>query len=1092
MQWIRSNFWLTIYFVLILGSHLSNAQLQASNWYFGENAGINFDPVSGAVTPLLNGQLSTAEGCASISDKNGNLLFYTDGSTVFNSIHQVMQNGTGLRGNPSSTQSAIIIPKPQDPNIYYIFTVNTFFQGSRSSREINYYEVDMSLNLGLGAVTTNVASPNLLSSFASEKLTAINKANSDDILVTFLEGANGNFTNYVTYTVDSNGVNPTPVVSPSFTSTSDPRGYLKISPDGNHMISCNAATGTFLYDYDNITGLVSNERRLLLSGNIISYGAEFSPDSRLVYITTTNSVASTAPPADHSSTLFQFEVDSPLIGGGFISGIEIDTRQGYRGSLQLGIDGKIYRALSKNFDTGSEFLGVINNPNVVGTGCNYQHDAIALAGRLSTQGLPSFIQNFFARIKIENTCFGDLTIFSFQSDRSPLSIFWDFGDGTTSNLENPTHTYAVTGIYTVTLTLNINGTPITHTQNIEIVETPVANSVNDIELCDLDGDNSELINFDQDIAPIILGTQNPTLFNIRFYTTQQDADNNTNQVTSPFLFNGNTGVFYSRISNSNNAKCYNTTSFNVTLFEQPIAFNIDTIEFCDDDTDGISSVDLTSNDATVLGIQSPTTFKVSYHLSQEDADNDLNPLTSPYTNSNAGQELIFVRIENRNNPNCFDTSQSFDLIINPIPDAFDTNIFQCDEDENPDGSTTFNLSQFNDSITGAAASVSVSYHSSINNATNNISPLNETSYTNTNPSEIIYARVINDITNCINIAQITLEISVSDVQNTQLETCDDDGNEDGFTEFILTDADASVLMNAPANVTVNYYDSLNDALIEQNTLPTQYTNTTANNQVIYARAESLDGNCFGISKVTLIVNNLPIVEPVDLIDHCGNNPESLTIDAGNLPGNITDYTYSWDTGETSYSIQVSNAGNYVVNVTNVNGCVSTRIVTVIISDAATINSIDVIHAGNNSFGSATINTSGLGDYEYRIDLDHPFQDSPVFENLSPGIYTAYVKDKNGCDTTRQEFAIIGYPRFFTPNNDGFNDFWQLIGTNTVFEPNTKIFILDRYGKLLKQITADSIGWDGTYNNNPMPSNDYWFRVTLSNGNTFSSHFTLKR
>jgi gliding motility-associated-like protein len=149
-------------------------------------------------------------------------------------------------------------------------------------------------------------------------------------------------------------------------------------------------------------------------------------------------------------------------------------------------------------------------------------------------------------------------------------------------------------------------------------------------------------------------------------------------------------------------------------------------------------------------------------------------------------------------------------------------------------------------------------------------------------------------------------------------------------------------------------------------------------------------------------------------------------------------------------------------------------------------------AGTSSFGSATISVTGLGDYEYRINPEESYQDSPFFDNISPGFYTVYVRDRNGCGVTTQDFSIVGYPRFFTPNNDGFNDFWQLLGVSIVFEPNSEIFIFDRHGKLLKQISPQGAGWDGTYNGNPLPSSDYWFKATLMDGTTFSSHFTLKR
>src|SRR5437764_1215512 len=111
---------LLIYLFLICTA--SFAQKEANNWYFGRNAGVTFN--GGAPVAVTNGQLNTLEGCASISDANGNLLFYTDGIKVWNKNHVVMTNGTGLRGDPSSTQSGIIVPKPGSSTIYYIFTVD--------------------------------------------------------------------------------------------------------------------------------------------------------------------------------------------------------------------------------------------------------------------------------------------------------------------------------------------------------------------------------------------------------------------------------------------------------------------------------------------------------------------------------------------------------------------------------------------------------------------------------------------------------------------------------------------------------------------------------------------------------------------------------------------------------------------------------------------------------------------------------------------------------------------------------------------------------------------------------------------------------
>ncbi len=147
-----------------------------------------------------------------------------------------------------------------------------------------------------------------------------------------------------------------------------------------------------------------------------------------------------------------------------------------------------------------------------------------------------------------------------------------------------------------------------------------------------------------------------------------------------------------------------------------------------------------------------------------------------------------------------------------------------------------------------------------------------------------------------------------------------------------------------------------------------------------------------------------------------------------------------------------------------------------------------------------------GNYEFRID-DGPWlplgEDGTIeFTDLTPGEHFVYGRDKDGCGITIVPFSLIDYPDFFTPNDDGYNDTWNIFGLED--QPNAKIYIFDRYGKLLKQLRPDGEGWDGTYNGKAMPSNDYWFRVeyretTLSEDGSFSErpatfkgHFTLKR
>ncbi|OUR96104.1 hypothetical protein A9Q86_16645, partial [Flavobacteriales bacterium 33_180_T64] len=147
-----------------------------------------------------------------------------------------------------------------------------------------------------------------------------------------------------------------------------------------------------------------------------------------------------------------------------------------------------------------------------------------------------------------------------------------------------------------------------------------------------------------------------------------------------------------------------------------------------------------------------------------------------------------------------------------------------------------------------------------------------------------------------------------------------------------------------------------------------------------------------------------------------------------------------------------------------------------------------------SNNSISVFVSGDGVYEFAIDNPSgPYQESNTFENVSFGFHTVYVRDiENDCGTVEEIVSVIGFPKFFTPNGDTYNQHWQVKGISSNFQPNSQILIFDRYGKLLAEIDPIGPGWDGTFEGFNMPASDYWFVVTLEDGRTFKSHFTLKR
>ncbi|MGB6268451.1 MAG: hypothetical protein WBF67_05515, partial [Olleya sp.] len=912
--------------IALLSSYTFIAQNEAANWYFGDNAGINFDTNTNVVTALTNGQLATDEGCTSISDGNGDLLFYTDGITVYNQNHFVMQNGNGLKGNPSSTQSAIIIPKPGDPNIYYIFTVDTEFQNS-TDEGFHFSEVDMTLNAGLGGVTTN-KNINLLSN-TSEKLSAVLKdCQSQDIwVITFADQSGGEFNNtFYAYQVTSTGVITTPVVSnfPAI-SINERRGYLKFSPDGTKIACANVGNGLYLFDFDTATGIVSNPEQVITMFDPqgrpqAPYGIEFSPNNNILYVSTyfeTDQAEFNNPNAQYSA-LLQYDLTAVNISA---SEQVLDERIMYRSALQLGPDGKIYRSLSATYNQGTPFLSVINNPNSLGQASGYQHAVINLNGQNSRQGLPPFIASFFSE-KIDiiptdttNTvnlplCIGDnYTLIA--EDIPGATYTWTQDEMPIPTPSIPNELLINTdGNYEVLIDLNNGDCDTKEGQAIvTYYDVPVATQPNEISVCDDDNDSVSLFDFSSQDATILNG-QDIVVYSVQYYSSQADADLDQNQLPNPYTNTNPQETIFARIFNSANPNCYDTTSFTIEVFNTPIIGTLTDYVACDDtsdgdDTNGQTTIDLSNYNNEVYNGQNTMLYDISYHNSQNEADLGNNPLPNNYYNTTPINETIFVRLENVNNTNCFDTS-SFNITINPVPEAFDALLFQCDEDGVSDGFTTFNLTEANADITNDAADRTVDFYDTFNEAETETNPLNANAYNNASNPQTLYAVITNTITGCTSIAELILEVSATQTSDYVAPVCDELGSEDGINTFNLNDFSADMLTGLPADITISYYETYDDALLETNALPTLYDNITPYSQIIYARAEN-DNACYGINEVLLTINPLPQLSDDETLLYCLNEfPTTIELTASNPVNN--NYFYSWSTGETTATIDVNTVG----------------------------------------------------------------------------------------------------------------------------------------------------------------------------------------
>ena len=200
--------------------------------------------------------------------------------------------------------------------------------------------------------------------------------------------------------------------------------------------------------------------------------------------------------------------------------------------------------------------------------------------------------------------------------------------------------------------------------------------------------------------------------------------------------------------------------------------------------------------------------------------------------------------------------------------------------------------------------------------------------------------------------------------------------------------------------------------------------------------------------------------------------------------------------ETESNIIAIQVGNYTVEVTNIiTGCSNSVSTIVTVSSPPTLDASIISYAFIED-NVIQVTATGTGEQEYEYSLDYGlWQESDTFSNVSAGEHIVMARDINGCGINLTTIIVIDYPLYFTPNGDGFHDTWNIIAIDT--QPNAKIFIYDRYGKLLKQLRPIGKGWDGTFNGFPLPTNDYWFTVEFiepKDGTLkiFKSHFTLKR
>jgi len=314
--------------------------------------------------------------------------------------------------------------------------------------------------------------------------------------------------------------------------------------------------------------------------------------------------------------------------------------------------------------------------------------------------------------------------------------------------------------------------------------------------------------------------------------------------------------------------------------------------------------------------------------------------------------------------------------------------------------------------------------------------------------------------------------SVSEIFTVNILKTPNPPESDGNVSICSDDEIPELNVEIEENETANWYDE-NNNLIAENT--TSYLPKTQGKYYVQAINKGFDCQPSSRTAINFTINESPQVED-EVLQLCDGGSLILGVD---IPG----LNYKWSTGETVEEIEINTPGVFSVILTTPEGCSTTK--------NFEINRVDIakIERVNSDLENIIITPANKGDFEYSLD-GNSYQTSNIFNAVSGGIYTIYMRDLSGCNTVTQEFPHIVIPKFITPNADGYNDTFSINGLE--YFPSSEIRIFDRYGKLLKSGAGETFKWNGILNGRPLPSNDYWYHIIIEGFKTLKGSFSLKR
>ncbi|CAI2768242.1 conserved protein of unknown function precursor containing a type B C-terminal secretion signal [Flavobacterium collinsii] len=698
---------------------------------------------------------------------------------------------------------------------------------------------------------------------------------------------------------------------------------------------------------------------------------------------------------------------------------------------------------------------------------------------INVTGNVKHVSNKF-EMNFSNICTEFLKEFSIDNPSEIASVEWNFGDpasgaANTSNDLSPFHDFSVDGKYAITATVRgKDGTVEILTETIDAKEPPKAYGINNIYGCESNFNTGISASFDTSIiTQQVLGGQTD-----KIVTFIDGKGTKYSTLPNPFTNTiKNRETITVRVSHKGNFCCYSETTFDLIVNPLPELATISNLSLCDDDNDGFAMFNLQQVETLIIG----TAHNIKVEFYHQDGQRIQTPLNA-VKNLVINEEVIKVKVIN-SNTNCYNET-TFKLVVNPLPKAnLLDEIIGCDD--NNDGiSEYFDTSKVETNVLGHQIGMKVSYFNA--SGIPLPSPL-PNPYTNTTKNEeLITVRVTNTLTSCYTETKLVLKTASQPriKKPSNKYSCDEGG---GFAFFEMSDLQTEIIGNQ-LGLKVTYFDNNGNQLASP--LPVLFKNTQAWSQTILVRVENeINKLCYSETSFDLFVNSLPTVNIQKTYFLCNLEP-SLKITVDN---NWDNYTWKSQDNVIVSNIaeaNLENAGKYTLTIGKTKNdiyCENSFDFELIRSVLPKIKEVKYKELSDNNF--IEIVSAVMGNYEYSIDGMN-YQESNYFANIPGKTYTVYLRDKEGCGQDLKEVTLIDYPKFFTPNNDGFNDFWRIIGVEKY--PNSKIVIFDRYGKVLKELSSNDYGWDGLYNGNELLADDYWFTANLSDKLVFSGHFSLKR